>query len=1554
MNINTSTPPQKRIPVTLALLCLMLGIGVSVQGAVWTFTNNASTVWSEATNWVVSTGGNGVPPLGVTNYPGRFNVGLNTADHARDVTVIYDSALNTGFGNPSSGVAPEYGRGISIGNGPGTTGTLHVVNGTLTVFQAVFDDPVIVCAPANSGTTSRGFLNLNGGNMTIIATNYSAIAFPFRGDSNSLGVVTVQNGSTLTVDRVRFGGGIAGDIGTNLSGVLNLNTNGTLHIRNIGNVLRPEHLRATNNFDGGTIKVFASETLDEGNNPLIGGNIVNNIMAGGLIVDTVTNSGRIVSPLLNGNAGTDGGIVKKGTGTLNLRGAGSTYTGPTVVEAGTLGVQVPMTSTSFQVNSGAGLNFITDNTSAWSVPSLALTNGSLGFDYATFAGYTNAVVNVSSLYVQGSVQVKIVGDSFPVTNLTLMTYTGPKTGGGSFTLGAGSLPPGMVATLNDTGSALQLNITSASIQNLVWSAAYGTWETNGSPNWNGYLATYLEYPGGFGDNVTFNDTYSASGDVYVNGTVKPSSITVNSTNPYAFTTSTGGSISGSTGIAKSGTNTLRINTANSFTGVITVSAGMLAADNSTALGATNGNVSVSSGATLQLGLTSLNGGNDVGVTVTGESATIRGSGVDGARGALRGGYTSSGANVWAGPVVIDQDQSRIGTEDLGNLTVSGPITATVSTYGLIIRAGQNGRVTISGTGSSYGFTRTFGHSDGSGVIALGANNALSTNRLELGAGLLDLGGFNHTYSGINDVSGPGTLTNSTGASTVTINTGTNSFGTAGSITAGTGSISLVKLGTGTQSLYGTNLSYTGPTTVSEGRLNLDTTNAMSSSITVANGAALGGEVTTSGSLALGTNTTLYVNPSTAAALTASSISAPTGPINVQFTAGFPGLGAVLVLKSSSAMSPSVTNNFQTSGRGGSFSIGAGNTELYFTPNSLPDLVWVGNNPTNPTFWDTQITTNWLNSGSPDIFYIGDSVTFNDTASNFVVAVQGTVIPSTVTFNNSISNYTVSGIIGGGATVSKSGSAKVTLSGNNSYAGVTTITDGTVAAGNGNALGAKTAGTTISGTGALDVSGQALGTEEITISGNGFGGNGAFVNTGAEQINALQKLVLANNASIGGTTRWDLRGTGNYLDMGGYTLTKVGSNYIALVDTVITNTPGSINVQGGILAIQVTANIGGSSVNTLTLQSGTILNNYATTVAQPWTLVMQGGSTYQANNGSALQNIWSGPVTLNGAATLEVGAFLTIQGDISGSSGSITKTGGGLATLSSYNNTYNGPTTINAGRLAIDGILTTSPVLVKSTATLSGSGTLGGAVTVTNNGKIVPGNVGAGLVSGIGTLTAGSLTLQVGALADFEITDSSTLDQVAVTASGGLTLSGGGINLYNAGTNSAFAVNGTYTLFTYTGTLNGSVTNLVVLNAVAGKTYAFSTTGTQVQLTIGDGPAPIFWGVNADGSWVTVGNWAPNTVPNGQFVTANLGGTNNPVITAPRTVTLDGTYTVGSLVFSNAQPFTVNQGSTGTLTLDNGAGVPVISQLGGSHTINAPLALPVQGASVSVAAGTRCL
>src|SRR5205085_151533 len=102
------------------------------------------------------------------------------------------------------------------------------------------------------------------------------------------------------------------------------------------------------------------------------------------------------------------------------------------------------------------------------------------------------------------------------------------------------------------------------------------------------------------------------------------------------------------------------------------------------------------------------------------------------------------------------------------------------------------------------------------------------------------------------------------------------------------------------------------------------------------------------------------------------------------------------------------------------------------------------------FWDVQTTTNWLNGATPDKFFVGDAVTFDDTASAFTVAVQSnSVAPSSVTFNNSANTYTVTGsAISGAGSLVKNGTGTVVIANDNTYSGGTTINAGTIQVGDG--------------------------------------------------------------------------------------------------------------------------------------------------------------------------------------------------------------------------------------------------------------------------------------------------------------------------------------------------------------------------------------------------------------------------------------------------------------------------------------------------------------------------
>jgi autotransporter-associated beta strand protein len=366
-------------------------------------------------------------------------------------------------------------------------------------------------------------------------------------------------------------------------------------------------------------------------------------------------------------------------------------------------------------------------------------------------------------------------------------------------------------------------------------------------------------------------------------------------------------------------------------------------------------------------------------------------------------------------------------------------------------------------------------------------------------GQVDLNGFNQTFAGISDNSGPGTIINNgASASTLTINTGTNtaaSFSTAGSIVDGGNVLNVLKTGKGNQTFSSPTVTYSGTTTINDGRLTFASANPVNTAILVASGGALAGEGTTTNSLTFQANSTLVVDPLTAGSFTANTIDASAAPIKVFFTTAAPPNTATLLLTAVNGFKGSAAN-FQSAGsRGGIFYLANGNTQLMFEPGTVSaSLVWKGNNPLNPAFWDTVTTTNWSNGGAPDLFYPSDSVTFDDSASTYSVAIQGTSVQPIAVTVNSTNDYTFTGVIAGGASLTKGGTGTLFLNNNNSHTGPTVITNGGVAMQTSGALGSAASGTVISTHGTLDLNTGAalantinLGAEVLTISGAGFGG-----------------------------------------------------------------------------------------------------------------------------------------------------------------------------------------------------------------------------------------------------------------------------------------------------------------------------------------------------------------------------------------------------------------------------------------------------------------------------------
>ena len=194
--------------------------------------------------------------------------------------------------------------------------------------------------------------------------------------------------------------------------------------------------------------------------------------------------------------------------------------------------------------------------------------------------------------------------------------------------------------------------------------------------------------------------------------------------------------------------------------------------------------------------------------------------------------------------------------------------------------------------------------------------------------------------------------------------------------------------------------------------------------------------------------------------------------------------------------------------------------------SLPaSLTWSGDGSANR--WDLNTSTNW--NSNTEKFNSFDTVAFDDSSTNPVVNLVGTLLPGSVTVNTA-SSYTFSGSgkMSGAAALVNNGGGTLTILNTNDYTGATTINGGTLLVNGalGNTAVSVKFGATLGGTGAILGSvtvasggtlspGTSIGT--LTISNNlvlSAGSTAAFeANLGTP---ANDKVVGLNKVTYGGT------------------------------------------------------------------------------------------------------------------------------------------------------------------------------------------------------------------------------------------------------------------------------------------------------------------------------------------------------------------------------------------------------------------------------------------------------
>jgi autotransporter-associated beta strand protein len=464
------------------------------------------------------------------------------------------------------------------------------------------------------------------------------------------------------------------------------------------------------------------------------------------------------------------------------------------------------------------------------------------------------------------------------------------------------------------------------------------------------------------------------------------------------------------------------------------------------------------------------------------------------------------------------------------------------------------------------------------------------------------------------------------------------------------------------------------------------------------------------------------------------------------------------------------------------------TQASETPSrTAGTLYWTGN---SNEFWDTT-TSNWQYGSGATTFQNGDSLVFGNGGANANVYLTKSVSPGNMTFNATNVNYGIGGI------GSITGTTGLTFDGNNttltigvanSYSGQTTIQNGTLYMSSPGTLGSSnivfnnaTLASTSYGNNAVLTSGGST----LTMAGNTF--SVAAGQTGT--------IIMAPSMTMGPVKG---AGTMNMVATSTGTTTKAES----LCGTWGGSFTGTLNISGTTGSLLTGYYNGGSPNFDGNLGNATVnLNNVGIC---SWD--NSGGNTLTLGTVNATSTVSIIGSAYAGGLTVSIGGLNTnsvFAGSITNTAGggntSLVKTGTGSLTLSGSCN-YNGATSVNGGKLLVNGLVSGSgnAVTVASGASLGGTGSIAETLTV---------NSGAGLLlSSTGNLTVtGNVTF------------------------------GGSISVAPAST--SIIGPGTYTLLVYTGTETGTPTFTYVPPHGVNQSATFNTeTPGQITVQITGPPA----------------------------------------------------------------------------------------------------------------------
>jgi rhamnogalacturonan endolyase len=275
------------------------------------------------------------------------------------------------------------------------------------------------------------------------------------------------------------------------------------------------------------------------------------------------------------------------------------------------------------------------------------------------------------------------------------------------------------------------------------------------------------------------------------------------------------------------------------------------------------------------------------------------------------------------------------------------------------------------------------------------------------------------------------------------------------------------------------------------------------------------------------------------------------------------------------------------------------------------------------------------------------------------------------------------------------------------------------------------------------------------------------------------------------------------------------------------TGGTSTVEKFTLGFNAAVNAGSSTITVnggaLYLGSGAFVKNG--TAAFTSAINLQSGILGAKADWSTAQPLTlpaGGNIALKAADAADLPHDIALSGAISGAGG-FTKTGLGTLSLLTANS-FTGPVAINAGTLRVNGsTAAASAVAVNATGTLSGSGTVGGSITLNASGAISPGTSGV-----VATLNGGSATWNAGGKLLLDVRESGVSDALAL--GGSLAKGGSGSYELALSPGTGFALGNTYTLATFAST-TFLASDFTVSGLPAGTAGQITVNATNLQLTI---------------------------------------------------------------------------------------------------------------------------